>query len=82
MSRQNNAIESKVREIILLVLKVPANQYAALVRADVAEWDSLKHMELVFALEDQFGVQFDEGEFGKLVSPSAIAAMIEARLAT
>jgi acyl carrier protein len=81
MSGETSAIERQVRELILLVLKVPADKYAALLRADVSEWDSLKHMELVFALEDRFGVEFREDEFAKLDSPSSIAAKIRARRA-
>ncbi len=34
--------------------------------ADVAQWDSLRHVELVFTLEEQFGIR---------VPPDAIAAL-------
>jgi acyl carrier protein len=81
MNPESSAIESEVRRLILLVLKVPADKYATLLRADIAEWDSLKHMELVFALEDRFDVQFHEDEFVDLDSSSAIAARIQSRQA-
>ncbi len=32
------------------------------------QWDSLKHMSLVIALEEEFGVQFDEEEIVKMLS--------------
>ena len=69
-------VENAVAGCILLVLKVPAGKYAELVRGDVPEWDSLKHMELIFVLEDNFGVQFGEDEFASLDSPGAIARSI------
>ena len=49
-------------------------------RSDIGEWDSLKHVEIVFALEDEFGVQFDESEFAAMDSPAAIAALLRPRL--
>jgi acyl carrier protein len=69
-------VESAVAELIVLVLKVPAGKYPQLVRGEVPEWDSLKHMELIFVLEDSFGVQFGEDEFASLSSPGAIARSI------
>ena len=73
--------ESIVRDLILRVLVIPGDRYSDLVRGEIAEWDSLKHMELVFALEDRFGVRFDEAEFAQLHSPAAIARAIERHLA-
>jgi acyl carrier protein len=75
-------IEAQARELVLRILGVPApSQGRALLRADVPEWDSLKHMEIVFALEDRFGIQFDESEFPTLDTPVAIAAAVRRHLA-
>ena len=74
-------VESEVADLILLVLKLPSGRYTDLVRGDIAEWDSLKHMELIFVLEDRFGVEFAEEEFATLVSPKAIARSIRAHRA-
>ena len=72
-------LEGEVRRLIVAVLGVaPPSE---LVRENVDAWDSLKHMEIVFALEDRYGVTFDESEFSLLDSPARISAMLERHLA-
>ena len=34
----------------------------------IAEWDSLKHMNLILALEEEFGVQFGDEEIVEMLS--------------
>jgi acyl carrier protein len=45
-------------------------------RGSTSEWDSLKHMEIVFALEDRYDIRFDESEFDALDSVESIAAAV------
>ena len=33
---------------------------------DVPDWDSLAHVNLMFSIEEQFGVQFRDNEFAEL----------------
>jgi acyl carrier protein len=73
-------LSSEVRDLLLRILKLPTAD-GDLVRADVEQWDSLKHMEIIFALEDRYGVQFDESEFQALDSAAAIAAALHKHLA-
>jgi acyl carrier protein len=72
--------EREIAELLSRVLGVPLPARAR--RPDVAAWDSLKHMELVFALEDRYDVRFHESEFARLDSPAAIAAVIGEHRAT
>ena len=81
MSKATGVLESDVRDLLLRILKLADAPVAGLVRAEVVGWDSLKHMEIVFALEDRYGVQFDESEFAALDSPAAIAATLQRHLA-
>ena len=76
MNNAARALETEINELILNVLKLPSPGPSALFRSELAQWDSLKHMELVFALEDRYGVQFDEAEFPILVSTDAIVAAL------
>jgi acyl carrier protein len=43
-------------------------------RENTPEWNSLKHMEIMFSLEESFDFQFTEAE---LVSLSSISAIID-----
>lgn len=73
--------EQRVRELLQRILGITTAAGMDPVRSETPQWDSLKHMELVFALEDEFGVRFDESEFARLISPAAIARAIEDHLA-
>jgi acyl carrier protein len=73
-------LQSDVRELIARILELPLSPSVDVLRRDTREWDSLKHMEIVFALEDRFGVTFDESEFSALDSCAAIAAAVRRHL--
>ncbi|MEO0496136.1 MAG: acyl carrier protein [Pseudomonadota bacterium] len=49
----------KITEIVAKVLKVDASTITLESNAqNTPRWDSLRHIELVLAVENQFGVQF------------------------
>lgn len=48
-------------------------------RTEVDDWDSLKHVELILVVEDEFDVRFDESEFADLDSLAAIVRAVEGR---
>lgn len=81
MTENSAQIESEVRELILRLLRLADDPHREIRRASVDQWDSLKHMEIVFALEDRYGVRFDESEFAELDSPAAIAGALRRHLA-
>ena len=45
-------------------------------RVDLPTWDSLKHVELVFALEDEFDDEFLSDQIPSLNSVDAIVAAV------
>lgn len=49
--------------------------------ADVAGWDSLRHIELIVAVETTFGVRFKTVEVSRLQSVGDLIDRLEARLA-
>lgn len=42
----------------------------------IPEWDSVNHINLILALEAEFGVEFDPGEIAELGSVTAIRARL------
>ena len=42
-------------------------------------WDSVGHLNLILALEQQFGVTFDEEQIADLVTVDAIVAAVSQR---
>ncbi|WP_406649874.1 hypothetical protein [Marinoscillum sp.] len=47
---------------------------------NVANWDSLRHMNLIVALEEEFSIEFEEEEFIDLMSFSKIKERINSKL--
>lgn len=43
----------------------------------IERWDSLKHMQLIMALEDELGIQFPDEAIPELVSFGAIEQMVQ-----
>jgi acyl carrier protein len=75
-------LQRDVQQLLARILKLSEAPTGELRRIDLAQWDSLRHVEIVFALEDQYDVQFDESEFAAMDSSSAIAALLRPRLGT
>jgi acyl carrier protein len=51
------------------------------VAGKTAVWDSLTHVRLLSAVEEEFGFQFDLEDFEELTSYEAIEARVSKRLA-
>jgi acyl carrier protein len=48
---------------------------------DVPGWDSLGHVNLMFAIEDHFGVQFDGNQLAEFANVGALEAFLDERAA-
>ena len=76
-----NDVEDRVHEVLALVLKRPSTGRERLVRAEVPEWDSLSHIEIIYAVEESLGVTFSEQEMATLDGSDAIVDAAERHLA-
>jgi len=47
---------------------------------NLERWDSIRHMRLILALEDEFRVQFGDSEIGALISFQVLADAILGKL--
>ncbi len=73
-------IDRRVRETLTLALKKQVPPTGGFSREENPEWDSLKHVEMIFMLEDEFDVQFAEDDFPKMSSVAEIVTLVETRL--
>ena len=48
--------------------------------ADVAEWDSVNHITLVVAIEEEFGIKFKTAELEKMKNVGQMVEGIERKL--
>ena len=70
--------EPRLEEIFRQVLQLGSGQNVTeLNQADVPEWDSLAHVSLVLAIENEFDVQVDASDAVELTSFDAVARFLE-----
>ncbi|GGD00291.1 acyl carrier protein [Undibacterium terreum] len=79
MNRQE--IEDIVLDTVATILKRPLDAGLNSTRSSIVEWDSLKHVEIMFALEDELGTEFSEEELAQLDSVMKIVDVVAARQA-
>jgi acyl carrier protein len=61
--------EQKLKDTLAVVLGVPSDQIGDETSTDtVANWDSLNHLNLVLAIEEQFNVSFTEEQSFEILS--------------
>jgi len=71
--------EDRIRNAMSAVFDVPAAEITDDTSPhDIKGWDSLKHMNLILALEEEFDIRFDEAEIPSLVNFRIIAATVRA----
>ena len=72
-------IQQSVIKVLQIILQKDIPNGANFTRKDSEVWDSLKHIEVMFALEDEFAVEFSAGELAELDSVAQIVAAIQAK---
>ena len=72
-------IQSTVAELLTITLGRPVTQNELVSRDTESSWDSLKHVQLILMLEEQFGVQFSEEEMGSLRDSDGIVRAVESK---
>jgi acyl carrier protein len=73
------ALSDQVRATMASVFGVRAETLPpALVREQYPKWDSLNHVTLIVALEEQFGVQFSLRDIGAIASLDDLVTCLEA----
>lgn len=70
-------MEEKLIEIVLDVLGITNDELTERFD-DVTVWDSLRRVEILFSIEDEYDITFDEEELKSLNTPKKlIAAVLE-----
>ena len=73
-------MEDKIQTLVASALNIPASQVTdELAMKDVEAWDSLKHMELIVALEDGFATQFSFEEIVAMQSVGDIRRILNGK---
>lgn len=77
MGLEENMLTEKLRAIIARELELPEGSVAADASAEALEaWDSLGHMKLIMAVEQEFSVRFATAEIPALTSVGKLVAAL------
>ncbi len=75
-------MQQRIKQIMAAVIKVDESKITEDSSPDNLEgWDSLKHMNLVVALEEEFGVEFDEDDIMNMMNFRLIEAILREKAA-
>jgi acyl carrier protein len=79
----SQSLLERVRQIVADIFNLPQSRIEPSSSPDTIEgWDSLQHLNLTLALEQEFGVQFTPEEIEQLLSVELIADLLDEKLAT
>ncbi|MBF0474264.1 MAG: acyl carrier protein [Deltaproteobacteria bacterium] len=71
-------MKDRVLKIVSQVLNVPIELLNEESSPDtVASWDSLKHMNLILALEEEFGIQFRDEQIVEILKVGLIIEAVK-----
>ena len=74
-------MRDKVKEIMAVVFGLSVSDIPDDASSDTIEgWDSLKHINLVLALEESLGIEFKEQEIVQFKNIPSLMAIIESKL--
>jgi acyl carrier protein len=66
-------MKDRVYKVVSQILSIPLDQINEEFSPDhCSEWDSLRHMNLILALEEEFQVQFDEEQIVEMLNVELI----------
>jgi len=72
-----NGLEQQVRTVVAAIMRLTPDDVGADASAQtVRGWDSLNHLKLVLALEEEFGVTFTEEQIVQMLSVSKITSVV------
>lgn len=70
-------IEQRVKTLLAKVMRVDVATVTADASTDsMVAWDSLNHIKLVLALEEEFDLAFDESQIEKMTSVAKVVSVI------
>jgi acyl carrier protein len=74
-------MEERIRQIAASVLGVPPGRLDPAASPDtVAGWDSLRHLNLVLALEEAFDIRFTVEDVGRMRTLGEVVRLVRTRL--
>ncbi len=72
-------VEDRIKNVMSAVFEIPVDQITENSSPDSIEsWDSLRHMNMVVAFEEEFGVEFTDDEIVEMMNYLLIKKILKA----
>jgi acyl carrier protein len=70
--------DSRVIDVVSKIMSIPRDLVTPDSSPDsIPEWDSIKHMNLVLALEEEFGISFSDLDIVEMLNVSLITNIVK-----
>ncbi len=74
-------MKNKIKRIMAIVFGINADMVCNNTSPESVEsWDSLRHMNLVIAIEEEFDLEFDENEIAELLTYDQIVKLVKSKI--
>ena len=74
------SVFEEVRNVASDIFRIPADKITAESSPETIEnWDSTRHLNLVLAIEEKFGVRFEPEDIEQMKNIGAVATLVEKR---
>jgi acyl carrier protein len=75
------SVEDRIKDVMAAVFEMSIDEITDISSPDnIESWDSLKHMSLVVALEEEFCIQFTDEEILEIINYPLIKSIILEKL--
>ena len=72
-----NKLSERIKKVMSAVFEIPVEQIKDDSSPDIIDsWDSLKHMNMVVALEEEFEVEFTDDEILEMMNYALIKSIL------
>ena len=76
----SNNIAGRIKKVMSAVFEIPIEKIVDSSSSDnIESWDSLKHMNLVVALEEEFELELNDDEIMEMMNYALIKSILEAK---
>lgn len=73
-------MKETINEIIVDILELDSANEEQMNREKNAGWDSIKHLEIIMAIEEEFDIRFTASEVTQVKNVTDLYTMIEAKV--
>ena len=77
----NKIIDERIKGVMSSVFNVPKGEIQSDASPNtINSWDSLRHMNLIIGLEEEFDIEFDDEDIGNLLNYDLIKIHIKEQM--